>query len=196
MYVGTDTRDVYHAGWNVSTETINPRDAERFLQATRDPVMQKTKMQSEKMLMQSMRDVGKPYKTPEQLSSEISVKTAHEKDMTQDLRAELTQQVQYDMPRASAEAVNGIVTRMINKQLHDAEIADDPELTLKPDCAKTLKVVKVKERYHNGKFEVRKFDNSGKSAWSCCQSKYEDTEGCCIKVVDKQRWTVTTYNEI
>lgn len=56
VYVGTDTRDVYHAGWNVSTETINPRDAERFLQATRDPVMQKTKMQSEKMLMQSMRD--------------------------------------------------------------------------------------------------------------------------------------------
>ncbi len=34
VYVGTDTRDVYHAGWNVSTETINPRDAERFLQAT------------------------------------------------------------------------------------------------------------------------------------------------------------------
>jgi len=34
VYVGTDTRDVYHAGWNVSTEVINPRDSERFLQAT------------------------------------------------------------------------------------------------------------------------------------------------------------------
>ena len=31
VYVGTDTRDVYHAGWNVSTEVINPRDSERFL---------------------------------------------------------------------------------------------------------------------------------------------------------------------
>ena len=34
VYIGTDTRDVYHAGWNVSTELINPRDSERFLQAT------------------------------------------------------------------------------------------------------------------------------------------------------------------
>jgi hypothetical protein len=153
-------------------------------------------MHSEKMLMQSMKDQNKPYKTPEQLSNEISYKVATEKDMTQDMRAELTQQVQYDMPRASAEAVNGIVTRMINNKLHDAEIADDPELTLKPDCAKTLKVIKEKERYHNGKYEVRKFDNKGKKAWSCCQSKYEDTDGCCVRIIDKQRWTVTTYNEI
>lgn len=34
VYAGTDTRDAYHTGWNVSTETINPRDSERFLQAT------------------------------------------------------------------------------------------------------------------------------------------------------------------
>jgi len=26
VYVGTDTRDVYHDGWNVSTEVIGPRD--------------------------------------------------------------------------------------------------------------------------------------------------------------------------
>jgi hypothetical protein len=31
VFVGTDTRDVYHCGWNVSTELINPRDSERFL---------------------------------------------------------------------------------------------------------------------------------------------------------------------
>lgn len=41
------------------------------------------------------------------------------------------------MPRASQEAVNGIVTRMINNKLHDAEIADDPEHTMKPDVSKT-----------------------------------------------------------
>lgn len=48
------------------------------------------------------------------------------------------------MPRACPEAVNGVVSRLIQKQLHDAEIADDPELTLKPDCSKTLRVVKEK----------------------------------------------------
>lgn len=34
VYIGTDTRNVHHHGWNVFTETINPRDSERFLQAT------------------------------------------------------------------------------------------------------------------------------------------------------------------
>jgi hypothetical protein len=34
VYAGTDTRDVYHSGWNVSTECIGPRDQERFFQAT------------------------------------------------------------------------------------------------------------------------------------------------------------------
>lgn len=82
VYVGTDTRDVYHAGWNVSTEVINPRDAGRFLQATREPVMLKTKMQSEKMLMGQMRKTGKAYKTPQQRSTDISIKVAGEKDKT------------------------------------------------------------------------------------------------------------------
>lgn len=26
VYIGTDTRDVYHTGWNVSTEVVGPRD--------------------------------------------------------------------------------------------------------------------------------------------------------------------------
>ena len=34
VYAGCDTRDAYHTGWNVSTETVHPRDCERFLQAT------------------------------------------------------------------------------------------------------------------------------------------------------------------
>lgn len=34
VYEGTDTRDVYHSGWNVSTECVQPRDNERFIQAT------------------------------------------------------------------------------------------------------------------------------------------------------------------
>lgn len=65
VYVGTDTRDVYHVGWNVSTEVPGLRDSERFLQATRTPVMQKTKMHGEKMLVKQMRSTGKPYQNPE-----------------------------------------------------------------------------------------------------------------------------------
>lgn len=34
VYAGTDTRDIYHTGWNVSTESVHPRDSERFIQAT------------------------------------------------------------------------------------------------------------------------------------------------------------------
>jgi len=34
VYAGTDTRDAHHTGWNVSTETVHPRDSDRFLQAT------------------------------------------------------------------------------------------------------------------------------------------------------------------
>lgn len=58
------------------------------------------------------------------------------------------------MPRASQEAVNGIVTRMINNKLHDAEIADDPEHTMKPDVSKT-------QSYMPSKYQKRQFDNCG-----------------------------------
>ena len=34
IYAGTDTRDAHHTGWNISTETVHPRDAQRFLEAT------------------------------------------------------------------------------------------------------------------------------------------------------------------
>jgi hypothetical protein len=47
---------------------------------------------------------------------------------------------------------------LISTKLHDATIKDDPELTMKPDCNKTLVTEKVKIRSHNGKYEIRKFD--------------------------------------
>lgn len=158
--------------------------------------MMKTKMTSEMILMQSMTATGLPYKSPEQLSGDISMKVRQEKEDTTELRARLTEKTLYEMPRATKEAVNGIVTRLIYEQLHDAAVPDDPELTLKPDIKRTIRERKTKERYHNGKYEENKFDGKGKKAWSCCQSKFEDSEGCCIKVIDKQRWTVTTYHEI
>lgn len=157
--------------------------------------MAKTKMTSEKLLMKTMTEKGLPYKTPEQLSDGIHQRVRQEKEDTTDLRNELTKKISYEMPRACPEAVNGVVTRMIQKKLHDAAIEDDPELTLKPDMSKTLRVFKEKQRYHNGKYEENKWDSKGKKAWSCCQSKGEDSEGCIVRTVDKQRWIVSTYNE-
>ena len=113
-------------------------------------------MTSEKILMQSMTATGMPYKNPEQLSADISKRTR------------LTEKTAYEMPRASQEAINGIVTRLVQKELHDAAVPDDPELTLKPDLKKTIRENKGKERYHNGKYEENKFDSKGKKAWSCC----------------------------
>jgi len=51
----------------------------------------------------------------------------------------------------------------------------------------TLREKKIKERYHDGRYEENKFDGTGKNkkAWSCCQSKYQDDDGCIVKVVDK-----------
>lgn len=97
---------------------------------------------------------GKAYKTPQQRSSEISQQKAREKEMTQALRAELSEKVQYENPRATKAAVDGIVTRMINNKLHDSQIADDPELTLKPDCTRTINAVKV----NNQRWNVKSFN--------------------------------------
>lgn len=47
------------------------------------------------------------------MSGDISNAVRKEKDETSDLRAELTKKLKYDMPRATDEAVNGIVTRLI-----------------------------------------------------------------------------------
>jgi len=70
---------------------------------------------------------------------------------------------------------------------------DDPELTLKPDMKKTLKSEKIKVREHNGKYEVQKFCDKGKEAWSCCQCRDKEAEGCVVKVVDKKKWILSSY---
>ena len=40
--------------------------------------------------------------------------------------------MQYSKPNATKEAIDGAVTRLIQTELHDGGIKDDPELTLKP----------------------------------------------------------------
>jgi len=58
------------------------------------------------------------------------MKVRQEKEETSELRAKLTEKMAYEMPRATKEAINGIVTRLIQKELHDAGVPNDPELTL------------------------------------------------------------------
>jgi hypothetical protein len=43
-YAGTETRNEYMTGWDVSTLPVGQRDAFRTLQATRAPIMAKTQL--------------------------------------------------------------------------------------------------------------------------------------------------------
>lgn len=65
-----------------------------------------------------------------------------------------------------------MLRRMYEAELRANDLSD-PELTLKPNCKRTLKSVKEKKWHHNGKYEKNKFDG-GKMAWSCCMAKDED----------------------
>ena len=68
---------------------------------------------------------------------------------------------------------------------------DDQELTLKPDMKRTLKKKIEIKRWHDGKFEVAKWDPKKKMRWSCCQSKDKDAPGCVVARIDKERWVLS-----
>jgi hypothetical protein len=78
--------------------------------------------------------------------------------------------VRHELPRASEE----VITATALRKVYETKIANndlaDKELTLKPNCSKTLKSVKERVYHHNGKYEVNKFE-SNKMAWSCCMTK-------------------------
>ena len=88
-------------------------------------------------------------------------------------------------PDGTAEAINAIVTKKIYELELASNVPEDVELTLKPDMKKTLKKETVTERHHNGKYELDRFSNKGKKAWSCCMNKHEESEGCVVRRVDK-----------
>jgi len=78
------------------------------------------------------------------------------------------------LPRASEEVITATVLRKIYEQGLANNDLNDKELTLKPNCSKTLKSVKTKVYHHNGKYEQNKFEGN-KMAWSCCMAKAEDS---------------------
>ena len=115
-----------------------------------------------------------------------------EKEANVELRAQLAAEVRDEFPDGSEETLNAIVTRKIYELSLQANAHDDKELTLKPDMSKTLKKVCQRVCYHNGKYEEQKFSEKKKMAWSCCQNKDKDSEGCVVKMVDKQKWILSS----
>ena len=103
----------------------------------------------------------------------------------------MTQTVQYDMPRASKEKVGATVYRKLYEAQHIKEEPEDPELTLRPNMQKTLRVTKHKKYYHNGKWELNQIEK--KECWSCCMNKQKDSDGCVAVIHDPTKWILSSY---
>lgn len=156
-------------------------------------MLNKTKTTNEKMLMNKTKSGGASYTTPEQLSKAIQSNVREKKEQDADLRARLTAEVRNEFPSGTDETINAIVTRRIYETELAAHVPPDPELTLRPNMKKTIRRELVTNRYHNGKYEVDRFSTKGKKAWSCCMNKVEDSEGCVVRRVDKQKWNVDGF---
>ena len=145
--------------------------------------MNTTKEKAERIL------ANKEYLRPVDYTINIQKQVRTKKEEEVALREQLSVQVRDEFPDASTETLNAIVTKRIYELQLKAGVPDDQELTLKPDCSKTLRKVQERVSYHNGKYEESKFektkDGKPKMVWSCCQSGKRDSEGCVVKVVDK-----------
>jgi len=138
VYVGCDTREAHNIGWSVSTETVHPRDSERFLQATRGPMLEKTKTTNVKMLHKHEQNTGASYVTPEALGGKVGKDTRQKKEDEIEVRAEIEVKVRNEYPASSEETINAIVTRRMYEKNLAARIPDDKELTLRPNMTRTL----------------------------------------------------------
>ena len=132
-------------------------------------------------------------KAPEQLSKSIHDSVREKKEIDAELRAKLTAQARNDFSAGTDEAINSNVTRKIYEIEQASHVPDDPELTLRPDMNKTLRKETETYQHQNGTYELDRFSVKGKKAWSCCMNKQEDSEGCVIKRVDKQKWNVEGF---
>lgn len=116
----------------------------------------------------------KQYIKPHEHSIMIQENVRNKKEEDVDLRADISKEVRNELPDASVETLNAIVTRRIYEKGLCAAVPEDKELTLKPDMTKTLKTIRERFTFHNGKYEQQKFeskDGKKKMAWSCCQNK-------------------------
>ena len=135
---------------------------------------------------------NKTYTKPIQHSIKIQEEVRKKKESDVERRQRLSAVVRDEFPDASEETLNAIVTRRIYEEDLKAHIPEDEELTLKPDISKTIRRDEKRVAYHNGKYEEQRFSEKKKMAWSCCQNKDKDSEGCVVKMVDRQKWTVSS----
>ena len=159
----------------------------------RDPMLAKTRQTNDKILMNKTKSKGMGYTAPEQLSNNISAGVREKKHSDSELRARLTAEIRIELPAGTEEVINAIVTRKIYEIEQAANVPDDPELTLRPNMKKTIRHDTITMRHHNGKYEVDRFSRKGKKAWSCCMNKHEESDGCVVKKVDKQKWNVEGF---
>mgnify|MGYP001326815127 CR=1 FL=1 len=148
-------------------------------------MLAKTKQTNEKIIMNKTKTKGMGYTNPEALGTQVGRSVREKKEADAELRAKLTAETRNDLPAGTDEVINAIVTRKIYEIEQAANVPDDPELTLRPNMKKTIRHETVTERHHNGKYEVDRFSDKGKKAWSCCMNKHEDSEGCVVRKVDK-----------
>jgi hypothetical protein len=79
------------------------------------------------------------------------------------------------------------------KELSNPTYYLDPELTLRPDLSKTLKITKRTKYHHNGKWEETPGNAEETGHWSCCMGIDPASEGCVAVLVDKKKWNVTGF---
>lgn len=156
-------------------------------------MLAKTRQTNDKILMNKTKSKGMGYTAPEQLSNNISAGVREKKNSDSELRARLTAEIRIELPAGTEEVINAIVTRKIYEIEQAANVPDDPELTLRPNMKKTIRHDTITMRHHNGKYEVDRFSRKGKKAWSCCMNKHEESDGCVVKKVDKQKWNVEGF---
>mmetsp|Transcript_30122 Transcript_30122/g.22386 ORF Transcript_30122/g.22386 Transcript_30122/m.22386 type:complete len:115 (+) Transcript_30122:512-856(+) len=113
-----------------------------------------------------------------QITKDLNEKYRAEKDESDELHAKFTEIVKYEMPRSSKEKIEANVFKKLYQYRHNAVEPVDPELTLKPNMEKTIMKTAEKKYYHNGKWEVNRFDIKQRECWSCCMNKEFESQGC------------------
>eukprot|EP00347_Sterkiella_histriomuscorum_P001226 403372845 len=184
VYSGTDTRDIYHDGWEVSHAVPIPREQYKKIHEDTKVMQQKTKIKNEQL-------VRDKYIPPHLLTKHYNESLRQEKEELAEMKDAFMKQTLHELPRATKERVEAIVFKKMYEAQHIAKEPEDPQLTLKPDMTRTLKNTKQKQYYHNGKWELNRFDNQ--ECWSCCMNADKDNEGCVAVVKDKQKWILSSY---
>ena len=156
-------------------------------------MLAKTKITNEKMILNKSKSTGFGYTRPDQLSKNIQKQVRDKKEADREIHAKIKAEVRNEFPAATEDCTNAMVAKRIYQIEQANNEPADPELTLRPDMKKTIRHETVVLRHHSGKYELDRFSDKGKYAWSCCMNRDENAPGCVVKRVDKQKWNVSGF---